>query len=108
MDMARLLETMVGPNPLLPLNRIPGDRYTSGLDQTVSSKRIGWIGDWSGYYQYENGIKDLCKNALNQYSKMGVEIEKFIPEFDPKLLWSSWLTLRSWSVSNGMKALFQD
>ncbi len=108
MDMARLLETMVGPNPLLPLNRIPGDCYTSGLDQTVSSKRIGWIGDWSGYYQYENGIKDLCKNALNQYSKMGVEIEKFIPEFDPKLLWSSWLTLRSWSVSNGMKALFQD
>ena len=39
---------------------------------------------------------------------MGVEVEKFIPEFDPNLLWHSWLTLRSWSVSNGMKDLYKD
>jgi amidase len=39
---------------------------------------------------------------------MGVEVEKFIPEFDPNLLWHSWLTLRSWSVSNGMRDLYKD
>ena len=108
MDMAHLLETMVGPNPLLPVNQTPDESYTSDLDKTVSKKRIGWIGDWNGYYQYETGITDLCKNALTQYSEMGVEVEKFSPDFDPKLLWDSWLTLRSWSVSNGMRNLYND
>ena len=108
MDLARLLETMVGPNPLVPVNLTPSDCYTSGLDKTVSNKRIGWIGDWNGYYQYEHGINELCKDALTKYSKMGVEVEKFIPEFDPNLLWHSWLTLRSWSVSNGMRDLYKD
>ena len=107
-DLAHLLETMIGANPLLPVNRTPENCYISGLDKRVSGKRIGWIRDWKGHYQYESGINELCEQALAQYAKIGVEIEEFVPEFDPTLLWDAWLTLRSWSVSNGMRDLYND
>ena len=50
----------------------------------------------------------ICEEALNIYKKMGVKVEPFIPNFDTKKLWESWLTLRSWAISNGMRDHYTD
>ena len=107
-DLAYLLQTLAGPNPLLPSNKVPEKSYTNELHKSVSGMRIGWIGNWSNNYPYENGVLTICEEALSVYQKMGVKVEPFIPNFDTKNLWKSWLTLRSWAVSNGMRDHYTD
>ena len=107
-DLAHLLETLVGPNLLLPTNMSPEASYIDGLENSLSNRRIGWIGNWSGNYEYEPGILPICEEALRVYEKLGVKIEKFTPNFDTKKLWDSWLILRSWTISNGMRDHYSD
>ena len=45
---------------------------------------------------------------MRVYEKLGVKIEKFTPNFDTKKLWDSWLILRSWTISNGMRDHYSD
>jgi hypothetical protein len=37
------------------------DSYIDGLENSLSNRRIGWIGNWSGNYEYEPGILPICE-----------------------------------------------
>ena len=56
--------------------------------------KIGWLGDLEGYFAMENGIIELCQNALNKVSNTGAEIKDVTLDFDPNEIWFSWTTLR--------------
>jgi len=97
-DTARLLVTMAGFDPRVPLtaqDALPGcDAF--GL-RPLRGLRIGWMRDYDAYLATEPGVIDLCERALARLERCGVIIEPVLPSFDPARLWQAWLDLRHWS-----------
>nr|WP_300311286.1 amidase [Halomonas sp.] len=113
-DLAQLLAIQAGADPSQPLS-LQDDpavfaRFAQEPGDTRAAKdmRIGWIGDWNGYLPMENGVLDVCKGALDIFSRMGAEVEPLIPDFSPQRLWQSWLVLRQWAVAGKLVAAWSN
>jgi amidase len=106
-DVARLLETLAGPDPRVPHGR-PAEPYSEALDIDPAGRRIGWLGDWGGAYPIEPGILAACEAALAVFAEHGCTVEAVAPPFPAERLWQSWTTLRSWSVAAGKAELHAD
>lgn len=99
-DLAHLLDVQAGRDTYVPLSlETPDSPFAQNLDGDVTGQRIGWIGDWNGYYALEDGILDLCTAALRDMESMGAIVEPMVPDFAPERLWSSWNALRQWAVT---------
>lgn len=99
-DLAHLLDVQSGFEPVVPLSQdAPRTAFAAGLDGDVDGLRIGWVGDWNGYHACEDGILDLCASAVQQFADLGATVEPLVPDFAPERLWTSWTTLRHWSVA---------
>lgn len=107
-DLARLLDTLSGPDPRDPHALPQHAPFAADLGVSVKGARIGWVGDWAGRYPIEPGIVELCQPALRQFESMGVDVEPVVADFDPERLWQSWLTLRSFSNAAGKRAHYED
>ena len=107
-DLALLLDTISGPDPRDPhaLPRHPS--FAEGLTDDIRGTRIGWIGDWGGYYPIEPGILALCEAALLVFAELGARVEPVTPKFDPAQLWEAWLTLRGFAITSRLGALVAD
>ncbi|MDF1722056.1 MAG: amidase [Minwuia sp.] len=106
-DLAHLLDVQAGHDPSVPLSQDkPPTPFAADLDADIAGRRIGWIGDWNGYYAMEDGILDLCGTALGEFESLGATVEPLLPDFAPEAIWSSWVTLRQWSVAGGHAADF--
>ncbi|MFZ1682465.1 MAG: amidase [Rhizobiaceae bacterium] len=106
-DLALLLDTLAGPEPTFP-HSLPAHRsFTEDLARPVSGLRIGWLGDWNGFFPMEPGILELTETALGVFERLGVAVEPIVPDFDPERLWQAWLTLRHFAVANELKPLFR-
>lgn len=98
-DLALLLDVQSGADP----------RQPHGYDSPATSPhisvgkelRLAWLGDWGGAYPMEPGVLDTCEAALN-----GFAIDHIAPPFPAAQLWDAWITLRSWSVANGLGPLY--
>ena len=107
-DLAFLLDVIAGPDARFP-HSLPAEAPFAGrLDAPVAGKRIGWLGDWNGYYPTEPGILPLCEQALGTFADLGCTVEPVIPSFDPAALWRAWTVLRSWAIASGLRAHFDD
>jgi len=106
-DMAALLETQAGPDPLQP-HGMARQGFLEGLDTDIKGRKIGWLGDWGGAYAMEPGIVDICRCAVQKLENMGCIVEEVAPPFAAKAIWESWTTLRSWSVAAGSAALYDN
>ena len=106
-DVARLLQVQAGPNPEVPFGR-PGEAFADLLTTGMSGKRIAWLGDWGGAYQFEPGIVDLCEAGLRVFADLGAVVEPVPPPFAAEKLWHAWVTLRAMLNSNGMRAIYHD
>ena len=106
-DLARLLETLSGPNPQAPFGR-PSQPFADLLTADMRGKRIGWVADWGGAYLCEPGILDQCTAALKTMEGLGAIIEPLPPPFPAEELWYAWLTLRSMLNASGMQANYDD
>ena len=106
-DLARLLETLSGPNPETPFGR-PAEPFADLLSANPAGKRIGWLADWGGAYPCEPGILAQCEAALGVFADMGAIIEPVAPPFAAGQLWDAWTTLRAMLNAGGMKALYDD
>jgi amidase len=106
-DVARLLETLAGPDPRLPYALTP-EPYARDLDQPVAGKRIGWLGDWGGAYPMEPGIVPASETALVTFATLGAVVEPVAPPFPAERIWNSWITLRSWSVAASKAPHYHD
>ena len=106
MDLAHLLETLAGPDPRQPGGRAFSADGVQAADMT--SKKIGWLGDWGGAYSYEPGIAALCEEALGVFTKMGAQVEALDAPHPAEEIWDSWITLRSWAVAAGLEPMYKD
>ncbi|WP_282151458.1 amidase [Ruegeria atlantica] len=97
-DLGVLLDVISGPDPRHPAT--PHNAAVSPVQAAdLSGMRIGWLGDWGGAMPFEDGILDLCQDALSVFVQQGAQVEAVAPPFDAERIFESWSTLRSWSVA---------
>lgn len=98
-DTIRLLGTMSGADPRVPLSRtdeIPD--YAAFQPKSLRGFKIGWLGDYDGYLATEPGVLEVCEKALSGLESQGVIVEACQPHYDMARLWQTWLTFRHWSA----------
>lgn len=102
-DTIRLLHTMAGYDSHAPLSlRDTIPPYREFRQPDFKALKVGWMADYQGYLPTEPGVLELCENALKQLSDRGVTVEACMPDYDMAQLWEVWLTLRHWSMSDGI------
>ncbi len=107
LDLARLLQTLAGPDPRQPWGR----DFDAAMIQAVPDirgRKIGWLGDWGGAYAYENGISEICETALETFEELGAVVEPLPPPHPREAIWESWTTLRSWAVAARLESVWND
>lgn len=105
-DMALLLDVQAGYHPSAPLSYNPPSSFLAGLDTPASGGRIGWLGDFSGSVAMENGIVELCEDALTRFADFTSEPLKL--DFDIEALWQCFVTLRQASSGSALNLLAQN
>ncbi|MCA0904928.1 amidase [Ruegeria marisrubri] len=103
-DLGVLLDVISGPDPRLPL-AVESAPVSPVTATDLQGLRIGWLGDWGGAFPTEPGILDICKDAMGVFETRGARVEDVAPPFDAEKLWTSWITLRSFSVAAGLEPL---
>ena len=108
-DLARLLSTQAGHDPRQPLSiSTPWTEapITSGTD-ALQGLRIGWLGDLNGHLALEDGIEDVCLQALQVMQSHGTQVQHIPLGFDPNVLWNCWLVWRRALVGPKVAALLE-
>jgi amidase len=107
-DTIRLLITMSGYDSRAPLSlRDQVPPYDEFRSEDLEGFRIGWMGDYEGYLEMEEGVLDSCEASLKTLSDNGAIVENCMPDFSMDRLWQTWLTLRHWSLGNS-RDLYDD
>jgi amidase len=106
-DLAALLDTMTGSDPQQPLGLAPAPVLPALYDRPETMS-IGWLGDWSGAFPYEDGIADLSAAGIAQMGALGHRIVDLAAPFDAERMWDSWITLRSFAVAGGLGVVYDD
>ena len=108
-DTWRLLHTMAGYDARFPLglrDSLSGpDAFKRNTGQPV---KLGWMGDFNGYLPMENGVMDLCTQALASIAGEGIAVSDCQPDYEMPRLWQTWLTLRHWTIASSAKALYDN
>ncbi|MCG7521223.1 amidase [Ruegeria sp. Ofav3-42] len=97
-DLGVLLDVISGPDPRQPL-AVPSPAVSPVQAAELSGMRIGWLGDWGGAFPYDDGIREVCEDALSVFAQLGAQVEHVAPPFDAESMFDSWATLRSWNVA---------
>jgi len=106
-DLAALLDTMAGADPRLPLSQDQAATLPQ-MAETLPPQRIAWLGDWDGALPFEDGLLDLSAEAVAQLGNLGHEITPLAAPFNANAIWDSWITLRSFAVAGGARALHEN
>ena len=98
-DLTLLLDVLAAPDPRWPYSvaRLP---VAPGL----KGKRIGWLADWGGAWPFEEGLLDLCEDALARMEAAGAVVERLAPPVSREEIWDGWTTLRSLSIAGANEA----
>ncbi len=103
-DLGLLLDVISGPDPRQPYgNDGPAVSPVQAVD--MRGVRIGWLDDWGEAYPFEDGIRELCREALSVFTQLGAEVVPVAAPFEAEEIWDSWITLRSWSIAAGLAPL---
>lgn len=95
-DLARLLAIQAGHDARVPLSltdKLP-DLPPSASDVALRGLRVGWLGNLNGYLPVEDGLLEICQQALQTFADGGAEVELLAPGFDAANLWDAWLVWR--------------
>ena len=106
-DLARMLATQSGHDPRQPLS-IQGSVDVSGLQHTpeaLRGLRVGWLGDLDGHLAVEDGILNVCEDALRAMQNAGAVVEPMKLGYDTQALWECWLVWRRALVGPKVAAL---
>ena len=106
-DLAALLTTQSGLDPRQP-HGLPCQDFLSQMSGGLTGKRFAWLGDWGGALPMEEGILEGSHEALDVMRGLGATVDDLVAPFDADELWQSWITLRSWTVASGARALYDD
>jgi amidase len=108
-DLARLLATQSGHDPRQPLS-IQATVDVAGLQYTpdaLQGLRVGWLGDLGGHLAMEDGILNVCEDALRTLQNAGAVVEPMALGYDAQSLWDTWLVWRRALVGPKVAALLQ-
>jgi amidase len=94
-DLALLLDTQAGPDARSPLSLANKSDFTK-IDDDLDHKKIkiGWLNDLSGYLPFEDGISDVCENALKRFEGLGCSVAPTALGYAPEKVWNAWLVWR--------------
>jgi amidase len=94
-DVARLLEVQAGFDTRAPLSLSEPPSFPLG-DPAMDCKRvrIGWLGNLGGYLPMEDGILDVCTQALRRFEGLGCAVEPIALGTQPEKVWAAWLVWR--------------
>ncbi len=106
LDVAHLLDVQSGHDARVPLS-LPGhERFAHRLDdaQPDPRRRIGWLGDLSGYLAMDPGILAVCEQGLKRLEvDCGCAVAPVRigngQGFEPAEVWQAWLVWRRWLVA---------
>lgn len=105
-DTAQLLTTQAGFDSRVPLSL---GNPLGTFDKNMNKKlRIGWLKDMDGGLSFEKGIIPLCEKALNVFTGLGHVVEEVKLDVTQEMIWSTWLTIRHWQISNGLRPFYAD
>ncbi len=94
-DLARMLDTQAGYDPRVPLSLDDGARFADALQRRDARPvRIGWLGDLGGYLPMEEGILEVCTQALARLQGVGCSVEPTLLGTPPEPVWDAWLVWR--------------
>ncbi len=97
-DLGLLLDVISGPDPRQPLTA-SASSVSPVRPADLKGIRIGWLGNWGGAFPMEDGVLELCRDALAVFEAQGAVVDAVEPPFDAEQMWESWITLRSWAVA---------
>ncbi|WP_170329136.1 amidase [Ruegeria arenilitoris] len=103
-DLGLLLDVISGPDPRQPY-RAASPTVSPVQAADMRGLRIGWLDDWGGAYPFQDGIRELCRDALDEFTQLGAEVVPVAAPFAADRIWDSWVTLRAWSVAAGLAPL---
>jgi amidase len=108
-DLARLLAVQAGYDPRAPLST-PGEgrRFLEPLGADVKGKRVGWLGDLGGWAPYENGVLEVCREALKAFEDLGCVVDDAVPDRPPEPAWQAFKTLRHWQAGGNLAIYYAD
>jgi amidase len=97
-DLAALLVTMSGPGRFTPVPPRDDDKRP----------RVAWLGDLGGYLPLEDGILDVCRDAVAAWSGTvaAVRLPRVGTFTSSDSLWWTWLSLRHHEVGGWLAATF--
>ncbi|MEH6359221.1 MAG: amidase [Amylibacter sp.] len=104
-DLELMLQVIGVPDARLPHAINP---FTGMGDKPIKGTKIGWIGDWDGYYPIEGGVLELCTDGLDTLSDLECEIQTVTPPFAPEDIWQAWVTLRNFAMASSYVKLFEN
>jgi amidase len=106
-DLAKLLAVQSGAVPQVPLSIAARLKpFVQPSDAiALKGKRIGWLGDLTGYLAIEDGILPVCEQALKRCADAGAVVEPIALGFDTEALWRAWLSWRRALVAPKVAAL---
>ena len=94
LDLARLLSIQAGHDPRAPLSLAEGPREFGADPAELRGLRIGWLADLGGHLALEDGIAEVCEQALARFAAEGAAVEPTPLGFSPERLWTAWLAWR--------------
>jgi len=107
-DLGRLLATQSGHDARLPLSLQCGLDWTPETADPARALRglkIGWLGNLNGYLAMDDGVLQVCRDALGHMAQAGAVVEDIALGMDPGELWDCWLTWRRALVGPRVHAL---
>ena len=110
-DLARLLATQAGHDARLPLSLQsvfiwpPDGGLAADPVAVLRGLKVGWLGDLRGHLAMEDGILDVCGDALRHLQSAGARVDEAALGTDASTLWDCWLTWRRALVGPRVNAL---
>ena len=102
-DLALFVGSVSGPDIRVPasleddadLKSLTPQNVVGRLQTEMKSKRVAWLGDLNGYLPMEDGVLELCGEALKKLEDAGLDVEPVKPFFNPAEFWEEiWLPIR--------------
>ncbi|GHU04390.1 amidase [Alphaproteobacteria bacterium] len=108
-DIALHLASISGYYPAIPfsmekdpdLDSLTPKNVNARLRADHKGKKIAWLGNWEGHLPMEDGVTDLCEQALKYFNELGMQVEAAAPLIDGEFFWNEiWLPLRHFAMTS--------
>ena len=94
-DLGRLLMTQAGHDARAPLSLQSSLVWQGGTDaEALKGLRVGWLGNVDGHLATEDGVLEVCEDALRHFAAAGAVVEEVPFGFDAGKVWDCWLAWR--------------